>query len=230
MYHLPCNHIYEYRMFRLLLQNIRYFKAKLPAKGTPLKSKLNEKSKTISLMADKIEEMKNTLANSSPRSFGLLFILSSVPSFYFIKKLLEAEYDDPMFYTWIDRNVKYFHVKNTLFISTTALLSASKFINPASKFVLPKANPSKLVLPLLFTLVGLLLPSHIHSRWIIAPAVGAEASILPVEAMLTNEGVLPFWYFNSRYYLHFFDLLTLVVCYRAASNQQEHFRQLSLIA
>lgn len=124
-------------------------------------------------MAEKIEEMKNTLANSSPRSFGLLFILSTLPTFYFIKRLLETEYDDPRFYFYIDRTLKYFHLKNAMFIAATAVLTASKFINPASLYTLPKANPTKLLFPMAFTLVGLLIPSHIRSKWTVAPAVGA---------------------------------------------------------
>lgn len=157
-----------------LLTKLRYFKTKLPAKnaGKDAKYQLNERSKSIKLMAEKIEVMKDTLTNSSPRSFGLLFILSSLPSFYFVKKLLETEYEDEEFFSWVNRTLKYLHLKNAMFIAATAALSASKFINPASKFTLPKANATRLLLPIAFTIVGLLLPNHIHSRFVVMPAVG----------------------------------------------------------
>lgn len=44
-----------------------------------------ETAKEVSLMMnEKIATMKETLNKTSPRSFSLLFILASVPAFYFI--------------------------------------------------------------------------------------------------------------------------------------------------
>lgn len=46
-------------------------------------------------MNEKIEVMKETISKTTPRSFSALFLLASVPAFYFINELFEREYSDP---------------------------------------------------------------------------------------------------------------------------------------
>ncbi len=40
------------------------------------------------MMNEKVAAMKETLSKTTPRSFSLLFILASVPAFYFINEML----------------------------------------------------------------------------------------------------------------------------------------------
>lgn len=45
----------------------------------------SKESKEVSMMMnEKIAVMKNTLMKTTPRAFSVLFILASVPAFYFI--------------------------------------------------------------------------------------------------------------------------------------------------
>jgi hypothetical protein len=70
-------------MLHSLIGRIRYWKGKFKPKQT-----LKPESRVIKKMSERLEDMKSTLTNSSPRSFGLLFILSSLPTFYFVKMML----------------------------------------------------------------------------------------------------------------------------------------------
>jgi hypothetical protein len=101
----------------------------------------------------------------------------------------------------------------------SAVLSGMKFIVPASKFLVPMANPTQFMMPLVFTVLGLCFPRDYPSKYMVAPALGADISTLLIEGSLTNQGVLPFWFLNAKHFINFFDVLTFAIIYRALSNQ-----------
>lgn len=45
---------------------------------------LKRESKAIKKMAEKIDTMKETMNKTSPKMFSIFFILSTIPSFYFV--------------------------------------------------------------------------------------------------------------------------------------------------
>lgn len=42
-----------------------------------------------------------------------------------------------------------------------------------------------------------------------------DVSLMLIEGKLTNEGLLPYWYFNMRYQVHLMDILNLIILYYA---------------
>ena len=60
-------------------------------------AELKPESKTVSSMAEKIDAMKKSMNESSPKIFSIFFILSTIPSFYFVDKLMKSEYQDEEF-------------------------------------------------------------------------------------------------------------------------------------
>lgn len=50
-------------------------------------------AKKIGQMADKIEQMNETMNKTSPKIFSILMILSTVPSFYFGYKMISSDYN-----------------------------------------------------------------------------------------------------------------------------------------
>lgn len=95
-----------------------------------------------------------------------------------------------------------------------------KFVVPASMYTLPMMNNTKFVLPLLLTLTGLFFPEKYLTKYVVAPAVAVDVSTLTIEGMLTNQGVLPFWFLNGKYVIHFFDILSMAIIYKALSRQK----------
>lgn len=166
---------FKCHMFNSLIGRIRFWKGKYKPKH-PLKPE----SRVINKMSERIDDMKSTLTNSSPRSFGLLFILSSVPTFYFVKKMLETEYDSEDFKKYASKTLNYYYFKNGLFLSVAAVLSAAKFINPASKYTVPPANPAKFLIPIIATLIGLSLPPNLTGKYMVAPTIVTDVATLSI--------------------------------------------------
>jgi hypothetical protein len=61
-------------------------------------------------------------------------------------------------------------------------------------------------------LVGVLQPDTI-SKYTVIPAAATDFTTVMLEASITNQGSLPFWYYNFRHYNHFFDLFVIACCY-----------------
>ena len=52
------------------------------------------------------------------------------------------------------------------------------------------------------------------SKLIVGNVLGDTALFL-LETKMTNEGVIPYWFYNLKYHVHMFDLVNLVILYFA---------------
>ena len=56
-------------------------------------AQLKPESEAIGKMAEKIDLMKKTMTETSPRMFSFLMIASTIPSFYFAYQIVASSYN-----------------------------------------------------------------------------------------------------------------------------------------
>ncbi len=161
--------------------------------------------------------MKETIAKSTPRSFSALFLLASVPAFYFINELIERDYNDPEFTNSSNRFYKYFFLYNLVFYGSSLCLNKFNYHCPSSLFTLPKTRMTSIMYPLVLSFIGLMLPET-DSKHMVWPAIITQISTLVVEGTMANKGMLPFWFYSHRHYIGLFYFVMFVINYNAMSR------------
>jgi hypothetical protein len=73
---------------------------------------------------------------TTPKAFAILFILSTIPSFYFIYQMLENDYNSEEYIQSSQNSMKYFYMKNFVFYGVSMVLFKMNFRNPSSKYTL----------------------------------------------------------------------------------------------
>jgi len=123
--------------------------------------------------------MKETLLKTTPRAFSILFILASVPAFYFINEMMEREYADAEFVNSSNRFYKYYYIYNLTFFGCAIALSRFNFHSPSSKYTIPKTKVKSAIFPFLFSFIGLMIPEtdNKHLMW---PALGTLAATMVI--------------------------------------------------
>jgi hypothetical protein len=107
---------------------------------------------------------------TTPKAFALLFILSTVPSFYFIYQMMENDYNTEEYIQSTHNSVKYFYLKNFLFYGTSMILYKMKFRNPSSKFTLERVPVKFPYVALVLGFLGIMLPPS-DSKHIVWPVL-----------------------------------------------------------
>lgn len=130
-------------------------------------------------MNEKVEAMKETIGKSTPRSFSALFLMASIPAFYFINELIEKEYSDPEYAPNSNRFWKYYFLYNLIFYGCALCLNRFNFHSPSSQFTLPKTRMTTTLYPLLFSFLGLMLPAT-DSKHMVWPAIITQISTMVV--------------------------------------------------
>ena len=176
-------------------------------------------------MNEKIDVMKETIAKTTPRSFSLLFLLASVPAFYFINEMMENDYNHPEFVNNSNRFYKYYYLYNLTFYACSLALTKFNFHSPSSKYTLPKTPTGSAFLPLVLSMVGLMLPES-DSKHMVWPAMLTQMSTLFVEGTMANKGMIPFWFYSHRHYIGLFLIIMFVINYavmnRLAKRRKSH--------
>ena len=73
---------------------------------------------------------------TTPKAFAILFILSTIPSFYFIHQMFENDYGSDEYIQNSQNSMKYFYLKNFIFYGASMVLFKMNFRNPSSKYTL----------------------------------------------------------------------------------------------
>lgn len=137
---------------RLTNRSVSFWKDRLPYKFSDAK-KYYDLRKAESQFA-----LKVTMNKTTPRSFSVFFILSTIPGFYFMKEMIGGEYSDAEFTSNSNRIYKYFYLSNMVLYGCSLALYQMNFFNPSSKHTLMKYGKRKIVLPLILSLIGLMIP------------------------------------------------------------------------
>jgi hypothetical protein len=178
-------------------------------------------SKEVSMMMnEKIAVMKETLMKTTPRAFSVLFMLASVPAFYFINEMLEREYSDPEFVNSSNRFYKYYYLYNLTFFACGIALSRFNFHNPSSKFTIPKTKVKSAVIPFLLSVGGLIIPET-DNKHLVWPAVLTQFSSLVVEGVMVNKGILPFWFYSYRHYIGLCYFIMFIINFTAIKRLEQ---------
>ncbi len=158
--------------------------------------------------------MKDTMDKTTPKAFAFLFILSTIPSFYFVQQMFQHDYNTEEYMQNTHSSVKYFYLKNFIFYGTSMILYKMNFRNPSSKFTLERVSVKLQYIPLILGFLGIMFPPS-DSKHIIWPAFMTDIFTMAFEVQLTNQGILPFWFYSYRHYIRFFDLIIMVIVYQS---------------
>jgi hypothetical protein len=181
----------------------------------------SKESKEVSLMMnEKIAAMKETLMKTTPRAFSVLFILASVPAFYFINEMLERDYNDPEFVSSSNRFYKYYYLYNLTFFACGIALSRFNFHNPSSKYTIPKTKVKSALLPFLLSFAGLMIPET-DNKHLVWPAVATQLGSLVVEGVMVNKGILPFWFYSYRHYIGICYFIMFIINFTAVKRLED---------
>ncbi len=162
--------------------------------------------------------MKETIAKTTPRSFSMLFLLASVPAFYFINELFEREYSDPQYTNNSNRFYKYYYLYNMAFFGCGLCLAKFNFHTPTSLHTMVKTPLTSAFVPLMLTFIGMMLPET-DSKHQIWPALITQLGTMTVEGNMANRGMLTFWFYSHRHYVGLFFFVMFVINYNAMSRQ-----------
>ena len=161
--------------------------------------------------------MKETIAKTTPRSFSALFLLVSVPAFYFINELIDKDYQDEEFTNNSNRFYKYYYLYNLTFFGCSLFLTKFNFHSPSSMYTLPKTRVTSAFLPLVLSFIGLMLPET-DSKHLAWPAVITQVVTMFIEGTMANKGLLPFWFYSHRHYIGLFYFIMFFINYNAMSK------------
>ncbi len=116
--------------------------------------------------------------------------------------------------------MKYFYLKNFIFYGASMMLYKMNFRNPSSKFTLERLPVKLTLVPLILGFIGIMLPPC-DSKHIVWPALLTDVFTMAFEVQLTNQGILPFWFYSYRHYIRFFDLIILVIVYQSLKKYKK---------
>lgn len=157
---------------------------------------------------------------TTPKAFAILFILSTIPSFYFIHQMFQNDYNSEEYIQSSHNSVKYFYLKNFIFYGTSMILYKMNFRNPSSKFTLERLPVKLPYVALILGFLGIMLPPS-DSKHIIWPALLTDIFTMAFQVQLTNQGILPFWFYSYRHYIRFFDLIIFVIVYQSLKKYKK---------
>ena len=144
--------------------------------------------------------MKDTLSKTTPRAFSLLFILAAIPGLYFIDRMIECAYNDPLFVANHNRFYKYYYLYNIAFFACGLALTRFNFHSPSAQYTLVNKKMISALFPLVFSFIGLMIPET-DSKHMIWPALFTQITTTTVESIMANKGLLPFWFYSYRHYI-----------------------------
>jgi len=66
-------------------------------------------------------------------------------------------------------------------------------------------------------MIGLMLPET-DNKHLVWPAILTQISTMVAEGVMTNKGMVPFWFYSHRHYIGLFYLIMFVINYNAMSR------------
>ena len=151
---------------------------------------------------------------TTPKAFAILFILSTIPSFYFIHQMFEHDYNTEEYIQNSHNSIKYFYLKNFIFYGASMILFKMNFRNPSSKYTLERLPPKFQYVPLILGFLGIMLPPS-DSKHVVWPAFFTDIFTMAFEVQITNQGIIPFWFYSYRHFIRFFDMMIFVIVYQS---------------
>jgi hypothetical protein len=111
-----------------------------------------------------------------------------------------TEYKDREFWILLKKSIDFINIKSAFCCSIIFGLEAVKFLDRKAKNTMTKKGSTFLILliPLFLQFFTITYFNYIDKKSMIS-SLAQDCLLLLIEGKLTNEGVIPFWFFNLRY-------------------------------